>query len=97
MNHSQATLADQGVVGEAAREYCTFSAQNILSLVRNYRLQYGLQYAPLILVYAAVQAIRTLKTVGIPEEMEYLAHALVECAQTWKIASQVPVVAGYGA
>ncbi|RSL47528.1 hypothetical protein CEP54_013363 [Fusarium duplospermum] len=80
---SLATAADQ-----ASREYCLSSAEDIASILRRYRHQYGLRHAPLILVYGVVQASRTMNTLGVPAEAQPLMQALGECAVTWNLAEQ---------
>lgn len=52
-------------------------------------MRYGLQYSPLVLVYASVQAIRAINTLGISEEASYLTQALGECSSSWDLARQM--------
>lgn len=73
---------------DASRQYCAASAQDVLALVRVYRLRHGLQHAPLVLVYASVQAIRAARTLGTPDEASYLVQALEECSGGWDLARQ---------
>lgn len=91
LNYDPAIVVTPSVTRETSRQYCTTSAQDILFLIRTYRLKYGLQYSPLVLVYAAVQAIRAINALGISEEYGYLLQSLGECAETWSLASQVPL------
>ena len=90
LNYERATTNDLDAAREIALRYCTTSAQDILTLVRNYKLQYGLRHSSLVLIYATAQASRSIKAFGIPEERGYLVQALAECSLTWNIASQVP-------
>lgn len=87
LNYEQATVRSLGPVNEASVGYCVASAQDILALVRTYKLQYGLRHSPLVLIYAIVQASRAIEAFSIPEEQSYLSRSLAECSQTWKIAS----------
>ena len=60
-----------------------------MSLVRVYRLNFGLRHASLILVYAAAQALRAVRAFGISEEHESLIQALKQSSNTWDLANQV--------
>ena len=60
-----------------------------MSLVRIYRLNFGLRYASLILVYAAAQALRAVRAFGISEEHEILIQALKQSSNTWDLANQL--------
>ncbi|KAG7421526.1 putative transcriptional regulatory protein [Fusarium oxysporum f. sp. rapae] len=41
-----------------SRDYCISSAQSIIALVRKYRSQYGMRFAPFVLIYSLAQASR---------------------------------------
>lgn len=60
-----------------------------MSLVRIYRLNFGLQHSSLVLVYAAAQARRAVHAFGIAEEHESLIQALRQSANTWSLVDQV--------
>ncbi|KAJ4854525.1 fungal specific transcription factor domain-containing protein [Trichoderma breve] len=89
LNHDNAVAGHDETERNSACQYCTTSAQNIITLVRTYRVKYDLRHSPLVLVYACVQAIRVVSTLGTPEEEEYLTQALGECSGTWALASQM--------
>ncbi|KAL7782622.1 fungal-specific transcription factor domain-containing protein [Trichoderma afarasin] len=89
LNHDNAVAGSEETERNSSCQYCTTSAQNIITLVRTYRVKYDLRHSPLVLVYACVQAIRVVSTLGTPEEEEYLTQALGECSGTWALASQM--------
>jgi chloramphenicol O-acetyltransferase len=89
LNYEEATIYNFKPARKDSLRYCVTSAEDIITLVRNYKLQYGLRYSPLILIYATIQASRSVRRFGIPEEYNYLVSSLVECSETWSIASQV--------
>ncbi|KAL7764702.1 hypothetical protein ACKLNR_005847 [Fusarium oxysporum f. sp. zingiberi] len=89
LNYESATTSNVASAREAALLSCTTAAQDILALVRVYKMQYGLRHAPLILIYASIQASRSIEKFGIPEEQSYLVGCLAECSHTWSIAGQV--------
>lgn len=89
LNYDHAVADGPDVVRETSRQYCTTSAQDILALVRAYRVHFGLQHSPLVLVYASVQAIRAINALGITEEQSYLVQALGECSGAWDLARQM--------
>ncbi|EXK83749.1 hypothetical protein FOQG_12083 [Fusarium oxysporum f. sp. raphani 54005] len=89
LNYESATTNNVASAREAALLSCTTAAQDILALVRVYKMQYGLRHAPLILIYASIQASRSIEKFGIPEEQSYLVGCLAECSHTWSIAGQV--------
>ncbi|KAF4435621.1 hypothetical protein FACUT_7054 [Fusarium acutatum] len=74
LNYESATASNVVAAREAALLSCTTAAQDILALVRIYKMQYGLRHAPLILIYASIQASRSIEKFGIPEEQSYLAR-----------------------
>lgn len=90
LNHDQCGASANDPVTHTCRQYCIASSQEIICLVRHYRITYGLRHAPLTLVYAVVRAIRSIKLLGIPEEHQYLLQALSECSPTWDLADQIP-------
>ncbi len=65
---------------------CLSSAQDIIAILRKYRSQHGLQYAPLAFIYGAVQAAQVVASFGIPEEWNYLLQVLDECSPAWTLA-----------
>ncbi|KAL7905207.1 fungal-specific transcription factor domain-containing protein [Trichoderma velutinum] len=89
LNHDNAVAGHQETERNSSCQYCTTSAQNVITLIRTYRVRYDLRHAPLILVYACVQAIRIINIFGTSEEAEYLIRALGECSGTWALASQM--------
>ncbi|KAF9769355.1 hypothetical protein IL306_013235, partial [Fusarium sp. DS 682] len=89
LNYEAATLSNVESARETSLQSCTTAAQDILALVRIYKMQYGLRHAPLILIYATTQASRAIGKSGIPEEQGYLLSCLAECSHTWSIAGQV--------
>ncbi|KAM0420408.1 hypothetical protein ACHAPT_011829 [Fusarium lateritium] len=88
LNFDQALSSLPTAADQASRQYCLFSAEDIASILRRYRHQYGLRHAPLILVYGVVQASRAMNTLGVPAEAQPLMQALGECAVTWNLAEQ---------
>ncbi|KAL5605665.1 hypothetical protein FOVSG1_005812 [Fusarium oxysporum f. sp. vasinfectum] len=72
LNYESATTSNVASAREASLLSCTTAAQDILALVRIYKMQYGLRHAPLILIYASIQASRSIEKFGIPEEQSYL-------------------------
>ncbi|KAJ4322679.1 hypothetical protein N0V84_004704 [Fusarium piperis] len=88
LNFDQALSSLPTTADQASREYCLSSAEDIASILRRYRHQYGLRHAPLILVYGVVQASRAINTLGVPAEAQPLMQALGECAVTWNLAEQ---------
>ncbi|RSL75884.1 hypothetical protein CEP51_010468 [Fusarium floridanum] len=88
LNFDQALSSLPTAADQASREYCLSSAEDIASILRRYRHQYGLRHAPLILVYGVVQASRAMNTLGVPAEAQPLMQALGECAVTWNLAEQ---------
>jgi hypothetical protein len=58
-------------------------------MVRIYKIQCGIRHAPLILIYASIQALKCIEKFGIPEEQSYLVSCIAECSSTWSIAGQV--------
>ncbi|UPK97035.1 hypothetical protein LCI18_007970 [Fusarium solani-melongenae] len=88
LNFDQALSSLPTAADQASREYCLSSAEDIASILRRYRHQYGLRHAPLILVYGIVQASRAMNTLGVPAEAQPLMQALGECAVTWNLAEQ---------
>ncbi|KAF4472061.1 transcription factor [Fusarium albosuccineum] len=88
LNYDQALSSLPSGADQGSRQYCLSSAEDIASILRRYRHQYGLRHAPLILVYGVVQASRAMNTLGVPEEAQPLSQALGECAVTWNLAEQ---------
>ncbi|KAF6803265.1 transcription factor [Colletotrichum musicola] len=88
LNHDQAIASRGNENEEKSRLYCVTSAQDTTSLLRTYRTQYGLQYAPLVFVYGAVQASRSAKAFGILEEFQYLNQTLGELSSTWELSRE---------
>ncbi|KAM5374788.1 hypothetical protein ACJZ2D_006282 [Fusarium nematophilum] len=88
LNYDQALSLLPSAADQASQQYCLSSAEDIASILRRYRHQYGLRHAPLILVYGVVQASRAMNTLGVPEEAQPLMQALGECAVTWELAEQ---------
>ncbi|KAF5569948.1 TY1 enhancer activator [Fusarium phyllophilum] len=74
LNYESATTNNVASARETALLSCTTAAQDILALVRIYKMQYGLRHAPLILIYASIQASRSIEKFGIPEEQSYLEY-----------------------
>lgn len=70
------------------------SARNIIAIVRKYRNQYGLRYAPFVFIYGVAKAFQIIAVSGIPEERAYLLHALDECSETWGLARTLKEHAG---
>ncbi|KAK4076582.1 transcriptional regulator family: Fungal Specific TF [Trichoderma aggressivum f. europaeum] len=89
LNHDNAVTGHQEIERNSSCQYCVTSAQNIITLVRIYRVRYDLRHSPLVLVYACVQAIRVVSILGTSEEEEYLTQALGECSGTWALANQI--------
>ncbi|KAL7944957.1 fungal-specific transcription factor domain-containing protein [Trichoderma barbatum] len=89
LNHDYAVAEHQGAERNSSSQYCITSAQDIITLVRTYRVRYNLRHSPLVLVYACVQAIRVVSILGTPEEELYLTQALGECSGTWALANQM--------
>ncbi|KAL6915387.1 hypothetical protein FSST1_006882 [Fusarium sambucinum] len=89
LNYESATTNNVESAREASVLACTTASQDVLALVRIYKMQYGLRYAPLILIYASIQASRSIEKFGISEERSYLLSCLAECSYTWSIAGQV--------
>ncbi|PTD02742.1 putative transcriptional regulatory protein [Fusarium culmorum] len=85
LNYESATTSNV----ESARKACTTASQDVLALVRIYKIQYGLRHAPLILIYACMQTARSIDKFGIPEEKSYLSGCLAECSHTWSIVGLV--------
>lgn len=71
-----------------SKDYCTSSAQNIIALVRKYRSQYGMRFAPFVLIYSLAQASRCMSMFGTVEEVNYIGRILDECSRTWSIVHQ---------
>ncbi|KAH7157366.1 hypothetical protein B0J13DRAFT_168708 [Dactylonectria estremocensis] len=88
LNFDQAVSVMSNTSDQGSRQCCLSSAEDIASISRRYRNQYGLRHAPLILVYGIVQAIRAFDTLGVPEESHPLVQALAECTVTWGLAEQ---------
>lgn len=88
LNFDQAVSVLSNASDQGPRQCCISSAEDIASILRRYRHQYGLRHAPLILVYGIVQAIRAFDTLGVPEESHPLIQALAECSITWNLAEQ---------
>ncbi|GKT51153.1 putative transcriptional regulatory protein [Colletotrichum spaethianum] len=91
LNYDQAVASRSGDTEDILRLYCVASAQDITSLLRTYRSQYGLQNAPLVFVYGAVQASRSAKAFGITEESQYLIQMLGELSSAWGLSREVLV------
>ncbi|KZL64436.1 transcription factor [Colletotrichum tofieldiae] len=89
LNYDQAAASRGGNTEEKLRLYCITSVQDITSLLRTYRSQYGLQHAPLVFVYGAVQASRSAKAFGITEESQYLIQMLGELSSAWGLSREV--------
>lgn len=89
LNYDYAFAEHQRAERNSSCQYCVTSAQDIIALVRTYRVRYDLQHSPLVLVYACVQAIRAISILSTPEEELYLTQALGECSETWALANQM--------
>ncbi|KAM0425355.1 hypothetical protein ACHAPT_009411 [Fusarium lateritium] len=89
MNFDAAAVDISTNVQQTFRDHCVSSSQDIISLVRRYRSQYGLRYAPFALVYSLAQASRCMALFGMEEEVKYLGKALQECSGTWEIGHQL--------
>ncbi|KXH47352.1 hypothetical protein CSIM01_05289 [Colletotrichum simmondsii] len=89
LNYDQAIASRGSDADEKPQSYCVTSAQHITSLVRTYRSQYGLQHAPLVFVYGAVQASRSAKAFNITEENQYLIRMLGELSSAWSLSREV--------
>lgn len=89
MNFDPAALEMLTMTQRKFRDHCVSSAQDIVALVRKYRSQYGLRYAPIVLIYGLTQASRCMSLFGTEEEVNYLTKALEECSATWKIGLQL--------
>ncbi|KAH7109091.1 fungal-specific transcription factor domain-containing protein [Dendryphion nanum] len=74
----------------SSSEICASSSSIITSLIRQFRIQHGLNSAPLMLVYALVMAIITQKqTLDQGREgVSFLFRALEECSQYYKLAAE---------
>ncbi|KAH7180288.1 hypothetical protein DER46DRAFT_1006 [Fusarium sp. MPI-SDFR-AT-0072] len=72
-----------------SRDYCISSAQSIIALVRKYRSQYGMRFAPFVLIYSLAQASRCMSLFGTVEEVNYIAKILGECSPTWSIVHRL--------
>ena len=88
VNFDSATSPDLDVDTGTFRTTCLSSAQDIILLVRKYRVQFGLKHAPIAIVYGMVQAARTTKSLGIPQEFQYLKQTLEGSSSTWELARQ---------
>ncbi|KAF5527928.1 putative transcriptional regulatory protein [Colletotrichum aenigma] len=88
LNFDHAASGHSGAMIDNARKDCVSSAQNITHISRKYRSQYGLLHSPLIMIYAVMQAARTLTLFGTAEEAQYLVHSLDECCAAWDLAEQ---------
>lgn len=82
-------MNDESSAQETSRRYCASSAHEIISLVRNFRLKFGLRHSSLILVYAAAQALRAVRAFGIAEEHESLVKVLRQSSDTWALVNQI--------
>lgn len=89
LNFDSATSEDATAAQKSAREYCLSSARDVTAILRKYRSQYGLRYAPFVLIYGLVQAARCLAVFGALEESSYMTRALDECSMTWKLGQQM--------
>ncbi|KAI8284754.1 hypothetical protein K4K59_007318 [Colletotrichum sp. SAR11_240] len=89
LNYDQAIATRGSESEERSRVYCSTSATDVTSLLRTYRTQYGLQHAPLVFVYGAVQACRSAKAFGIAEELQYLNQTLGELSSIWGLSREV--------
>ncbi|WQF86613.1 hypothetical protein CDEST_11627 [Colletotrichum destructivum] len=89
LNYDQAVTSCGRDAEGKLRLYCVTSAQDITSLLRTYRSQYGLQHAPLVFVYGTVQASRSAKAFGITEESHYLMQMLGELSSAWGLSKEV--------
>ncbi|KAL3295967.1 TEA1-TY1 enhancer activator [Colletotrichum asianum] len=88
LNFDYAASGHSGAMIDNARKHCVSSAQDITHISRKYRSQYGLLHSPLIMIYAVMQAARTLTLFGTAEEAQYLVHSLDECCAAWDLAEQ---------
>ncbi|CAM1501855.1 Fc.00g038390.m01.CDS01 [Cosmosporella sp. VM-42] len=88
INFDSATSPDLDMNTGTFRTTCLSAAQDIISLVRRYRVQFGLKHAPISFVYAILQAARATKSLGIPQESQYLMQTLEKCSVTWELARQ---------
>ena len=88
INFDAATRSDLDMDAGTFRTTCVSSAQDIISLVRKYRVQFGLKHAPITFVYGIVQASRAIKSLSIPQEFQYLMQTLEETSVTWDLAKQ---------
>ncbi|KAL3297326.1 TEA1-TY1 enhancer activator [Colletotrichum asianum] len=89
LNYDQAIATRGSESEERSRVYCSTSATDVTSLLRTYRTQYGLQHAPLVFVYGALQACRSAKAFGIAEELQYLNQTLGELSSIWGLSREV--------
>ncbi|CAG7561823.1 unnamed protein product [Fusarium equiseti] len=89
LNYELATTTNVESAREASLLCCSTASQDILAMVRIYKIQCGIRYAPLILIYASIQALKCIEKFGIPEEQSYLISCIAECSPTWSIAGQV--------
>lgn len=89
LNYDQAIATRGSESEERSRVCCSTSATDVTSLLRTYRTQYGLQHAPLVFVYGAVQACRSAKGFGIAEELQYLNQTLGELSSIWGLSREV--------
>ncbi|KAF0324443.1 transcription factor [Colletotrichum asianum] len=88
LNFDHAASGHSGAMIDNARKDCVSSAQDITHISRKYRSQYGLLHSPLIMIYAVMQAARTLTLFSTAEEAQYLVHSLDECCAAWDLAEQ---------
>lgn len=89
LNFDQAEVDPSTKPQESSRDICVASAEAITCLVRKYRQQHGLRFAPIILIYSISQAARTLRSFGAcQDETGYLYSVLGECSSTWGLAGE---------
>ncbi|KAJ0164554.1 hypothetical protein CTA2_731 [Colletotrichum tanaceti] len=89
LNHDQAVVSRGGDAEEELLLYCVTSTQDITSLLRTYRSQYGLEHAPLVFIYGTVQASRSVKTFDIKKVRYYLMQMLGELSSAWGLSKEV--------
>lgn len=85
----QASTTSSEQLSQAKGKTCLSAAQDIVTLVQQYRNQHGLHHAPVIFIYGIVQALRAIRSLNsAPAEAEYLRRSLDECSITWGLARE---------
>lgn len=96
LNFDEGFSAGTTSIGERSRQLCLSSTDEITSILRKVRHQYGLKYSPIIFIYGIVQANRTLSAFGASEGCNSLLAVLEECSVAWVLARQMKGRASLG-